>query len=248
MSNLILALWLVLPATLQGPAPADTKRVEAAVTELETAFKSGKAEDRIRAIRSGMGVLDGQVVDGIARGLKDDDATVKRAAVEALGRMRHPHALEALHSFVKVSRDALQKDEELYPATLRAIGRHGSPSSIDILVDDPFSQRTYPAVRARILSLGNIRSEKAVAAIFELLSKVGVNQADRHMDDVRLALVRLTGEDNGKDPRMWTQWWRDQKNYKLPAHPPEMKRLDRMAWNQYWDIQPAKRDRSDDEK
>ncbi len=248
MLNLILALSFVLPATFQDPAPADPKRVEAAVTELDTAFKSGKTEDRIRAIRASIDVLDGKVVDGIARGLKDDDATVKRASVEALGRMRHPHALEALHAFVKGSREALQKDEELYPATLRAIGRHGSVSSIDILIDDPFSQRTYPAVRARILSLGNIHSEKAVAAIFELLSKVGVNQADRHMDDVRLALVHLTGEDSGKDPNLWTKWWRDQKSYKLPANPPEMKRLDRVAWNEYWDIRPAKRERSGDEK
>lgn len=247
MLNLILALSLVFPA-LQGPAPVDPKRIDAAVTELDVAFKSGKTDDRIRAIRAGMLVLDGKVVDGIARGLKDDDATVRRAAIEALGRMRHPHALDALHAFAKSSRDALQKDEELYPATLRAIARHGSASSIEILVDDPFSQRTYAAVRARILGLGNIRSEKAVEALFDLLSKVGVNQADRHMDDVRLALVHLTGVDNGKDPQLWTKWWRDQKNYKLPETEPEMKRLDRVAWNEYWDIEPAKGDRAGDGK
>jgi HEAT repeat protein len=247
MLNLVLALSLAFPA-FDGPAPADPKRVEAVVTELDTAFKSGKPEDRVRAIRAGMDVLDGKVVDGIARGLKDDDPTVKRAAVEALGRMNHPQALDALHSFVKSNRDALQKDEELYPATLRAIGRHGSPTSIDLLLDDPFSQRTYAAVRARILGLGNIRSEKAVAAIFELLSKVGVNQADRHMDDVRLALVHLTGVDNGKDPQLWTKWWRDQKNYEIPKTEPELKRLDRAAWNEYWDIEPAKGDRAGDGK
>lgn len=248
MFTLLLALPLALPAMFQDPTPVDPKRVEAAVTELDNAFKTGKSEDRVRAIRAGFEVLDGKVIDGIGRGLRDTDESVRRAAVEALGRMRHPRALEALHGFVRGSRESLQKDEELFPATLRAIARHGSPSSIEILTDDPFSQRSYGAVRARVLGLGNIRSEKAVEALFDMLKKVGLHRVDNYMDDIRLALVHLTGEDQGKDPEMWNKWWRAQKNYKLPQTPPEMKPLDQLAWNTYWEIQPAKRERKSDEK
>src|SRR5262245_12784848 len=103
MLNFLLALPLSLVTAPQTPPP-DTKRVEAAVAELDAAFKTGKAEDKIRAIRSAMEIPDGKVIEGIARGLKDDDPTVKRGTVEALGRMRHPDALESLHAFVKGSR------------------------------------------------------------------------------------------------------------------------------------------------
>ncbi len=246
MLNLLLALSLLVSAPSEDPP--DTKRVEATVAELDRAFKGGKAEDKIRAIRAAMEVPDGKVIEGIARGLKDDDPTVKRGTVEALGRMRHPAALETLHGFVRGSRASLQKDEELFPATLRAIARHGDPTSIDILVDEPFSQRNYPTIRARILGLGNIRSEKSVEALFGLIQKVGVNAVDRHMDDVRLALVKLTGVDQGKNPELWAKWWREQKNYKLPEIIPELKRVDRVAWNEYWDIHPPKRDRANGDK
>lgn len=248
MFTLLLALPLALPAAFQDSKPVDPQRIESAVTELDTAFKTGKSEDRVRAIRASFEVLDGKVIDGIGRGLRDSDDTVRRAAVEALGRMRHPRALEVLHGFVRASREALQKDEELFPATLRAIARHGSPSSIEILIDDPFSMRSNGAIRARVLGLGNIRSEKAVEALFDLMKKVGLRRADNYMDEIRLALVHLTGEDQGKDPEMWNKWWRDQKHYKLPEAPPVLTKLDQIAWNTYWDIRPDKRDRKPYEK
>lgn len=246
MFALLVTLSLAMSPTLQDRTAVDPKRIESAVATLDTAFKTGKGEDRVRAIRGSMDVVDGKVIDGIGRGLRDTDESVRGAAVEALGRMRHPRALELLHTFVRGGREALTKDEVLFPAVLRAIGRHGDASSIEILADDPFSQRSHGAIQARIYGLGNIRSEKSVDALFDMLKKVGMNQADRYMDDIRLALVRLTGEDQGKAPEMWNKWWRDQKNYKLPAEPVALKEVDQKAWDSYWGIDSTREPRRAD--
>ena len=107
-----------------------------------------------------------------------------------------------------------------------------------MLTDDLFSQRSHAAIQARIYGLGNIRSEKAVQGIYDLMGKVGYRKLDPYMRDIRLALVRLTGEDNGPSVQLWLDWWQDNKKTFRVA--PEAKFADEddaRRWNKYWGIE-----------
>lgn len=222
------------------PAPADPKQVEAAVKDLDAAFKDGKTPERVAAIRKNYQVADKKVVDAISKGLKDNDLEVQLAAVDALGRNVHPEALDDLHRFYKAEVKRLKDDTRLMPMVIQAIGRQGNEKSIEILSDDLFSQRTFPAVKARMWGLANIRSNKSIAAITEMMNKVGNEKLQDFMPTIRLALLRLTGVDNGSDPQMWLAWWRkNDKTFEVPKEAPKMPEIAEKAWTEYWGAPPG---------
>jgi len=242
------ALALLLP---QDTPPSEAE-VTAAVERLETAFEKGKSPERISAIRESASVLDPGVVDWIDRGLRDRDPEVQAAAIEALRFMDFPAALDALHACYKRDRK-LVKHEELGGALLKAIGQHGSPSSIPILSDDPFSTQNHKAIQARILGLGNIRDEQSVEELMGLMKKVGRQKAQPYMGEFRLALMHLTGVDQGKSLDLWIKWWNGaKKDLELPAQPPLLPKQEQMRWDYYWGIErinerdERRRDRGDD--
>lgn len=244
MRTLALLVALAVP-TLSAAAPAQggsatPERVEEAVAALDAAAKGGDAEVYAKAIRGSVDALDKRVVDAVAKGLKHKDAGVAWAAIETLGRMRHPESLHVLSGYYKSERKALSEDELRLAELLKSIGRLGDPKGIETLVDSPFSAKTYPVIQARLLGLGNIRDARAVAALFDLFEKVGQRDLDRYMDDIRLALVQLSGQDLGKDPRQWKSWW--QSNKKGFTVAPEAKPLPaelETRWNEYWGISKA---------
>ncbi|MFN0008286.1 MAG: HEAT repeat domain-containing protein [Planctomycetota bacterium] len=240
-ASLVLALAALLGGAAQGPDSKvpDPQRVEAAVLELESAFKEGKtAEDRIAAIRKGHEVLDARVVRAIGKGLKVKDAGVQAAALEALGRMDHPEALEALHGLYKSDKQRLKEDEKLLPLLFKSIGRHGSEKSVEILSDDLFLQRSFPAIQARVLSLGNIRSRKSVEALMEIMTKAGRRQVNDYMNLFRQSLVRLTGTDQGPDSAMWTRWWQENKTrFEVQKEIGKVPGFAEETWNEYWGIE-----------
>jgi HEAT repeat protein len=236
---LLLALATLIPAGPrqdEGPSP---ERVQAAVEALESAYKEGDAAAQVAAIRGAVEVVDKRVVDLVAKGL-EKDREVAFAACDALGRMPHPESIKKLDSFYTKEKRNLGKAEaeDGLVAVLKSVGRLGDPKGIDILVDSPFKSKGYPVIQARFFGLANIRDAKAVDALFGLLDKVGNNQLDRYMTDIRLALVQLTGTDRGDDPRQWQAWWRENKKGFEVA--PEAKPLPaemRLRWNEYWGIQ-----------
>jgi hypothetical protein len=239
----------VAPVQDQKPA-VDPKRVDAAVAELEAAFKEGKTpEERIAAIKKNTEVVDSRVIAAIDKGLKDKDNGVQTAAVDAFGHMQHPDALEELHKFFKSEQKRLKDDEKLLPLVLKSIGRHGNEKSVDILADDPFMQRTFPALQARVMSLGNIRSKKSVEALMDMMNKAGPRQVNDYMMLFRNSLWRLTGADQGPDSTMWTKWWQDNKGkFEMPKDPPKMPQVAEDAWNTFWDITPPKKEEGGEKK
>ena len=208
----LFALVVALPLQ-DKPAPApDPKRIEAAVAELTKAFaKDAAPQLRVDTIAKSVDALDARVIEWIAKGLQDKDARVVQAAVDALGKMPHPDALAALHRLVKRDKNKLVEDEVLFPLVLKSIGRHGSPSSIEVLSEDPFSQRAYATVQARVMALGNIRSVASVEALISMAQLVGQHKMDGVRSEFRVALARLTGRDLGPVPEPWFAWWRDNK-------------------------------------
>lgn len=238
LATLLLSIGSTVGAVQGDRPPIDPARVETAVKELEAAFKSGTAsEARVAAIRKNFEVSDARVAQVIEKGLADKDQAVQAAAVDALGRMPLPAALEGLHRFYRAEVKRLRDDHQLMPLVIQSIGRHGSETSIELLSDDLFLQRTFPAIKARIWSLGNIRSRKSVEALFGMMNKAGVHKVNEYGELFRVALARLTGADNGPDCQMWLAWWRDKKQgFKLPAEVPDLADELERPWNEYWGI------------
>lgn len=238
MLSIVLTAALILPGPLQDEerTPPDPAKVDAAVAALEKAFKSKEPLDRVQAIQSASEVVHARVIDEIVRGFKDKEDTVKEATIEALRWMDHPDALEALHKSYKKDKK-LADDDELFTSLLRAIGQHGSTESIDVLADNPFKNTHGPAIKARILGLGNIRSDDSVEELFGMLQKVGKAKTHGVMTEFRLALMVLTGVDQGENREAWLKWWNDnKKTYEVSARPPKLPEKWQRRWDRYWGL------------
>jgi hypothetical protein len=237
---MIAALCLCLSLTVQDPAarPVDAKAIDAAVAELTTAFgKDGTPTKRIEAIGKSVPIVDGRVIDWVAKGLVDKDAAVVSAAVDALGHMKHPSSLDALTGFRKREKKRLDDDETLLPQLFKAIGRHGSPSTIEIFQDGPFDQRTYAAAQARIMALGNIRTREALEALIDMSKLIGVRRADGMRNDFRVALAQLAGKDLGPDSTEWQRWWQEhKKSFEVAKQAPKLDGLLQLQWQRYWGL------------
>ena len=227
-------LTVAPPVQAEQKSPPSAEQVTEAVDALEQAFKKGESPERIAAVEAGTGVLDAKVIDWIAKGLTDRDPEVQKAALESLRFMAHPAALDALHKSYKRNKKLLEH-EELGAALLRAIGQHGSEKSIDVLSDSFFKPLNHKAIQARILGLGNIRANESVEELMAMMAKVGRHKARPYMGEFRLALLRLTGSDNGKSVDLWVSWWNKAKReLEVSPQAPLLPKADQKRWDSYW--------------
>ncbi len=226
------------PQQPPAAAPVDPKAIEECVANLHAAFgKDGSTAKKLDALGKAAAIVDARVVAAAKEGLADKEASVVAATVETLGQLRHPSALEALHGFYKKEHKKLADDLTLMPALVKAIGRHGSPSSIALLKDDPFEQKTYLTAQARILSLGNIRTVEALEALIDLSKMVGPNRLDGLRNDMRLSIARLIGVDLGPESPAWTRWWNDnKKGFEVAKEAPKLDTGLQRQWEAYWGV------------
>ena len=238
---------LVLTALATGPSAwqdgseetegPTAERIEAALEDLEGAFRSGDTKIRVQALDRASDVVVPPVIEEIAGALKDRVPEVQAAAIQALRWMDHPDALEALHDAALTNR-SLQKSEEFQPALLRAIGQHASPSSVRLLSHKPFSSPHYQAERARILALGRIRSRDAVEALLGMMRSSSRRDVDRHMGSFRMSLMVLTGTDQGPASAQWVRWWKaSKKDFVVSPIRSELPRPTVMKWTEYWGLE-----------
>ena len=243
MQHLLLALSLVLAPVFQASGkPADPElptpeRIEQATEALGQAFKKGKTQERLEALEKHGSVNDPKVVDLIAKGLKDKEAAVQLAAVEALRWMPHPDALGELHGTFKRDKK-LRKNPALYEAYVWAIGQHGSEASIDLLVDGALASAPRKVQEARIHALGHIRSKRSVEELMDLLQKTGRGWrrgGQPMMAEISSSLHVLTGEDFGRDEETWLDWWRkNEKDFEITASPEGLGKREERAWKRLW--------------
>ena len=246
MLSLLAALALALPPPAGDAPQADPKRVQAAVSGLEKAWKSENTAERVRALQASVGLGDAALVKLVARGLRDREAEVQQAAIEVLRFAEHPDALKELEALAREERP-LRKDPALFAALLRAIGQYGSAGSIRLLGDDLWSNQDARVQKARILGLGRIRTREALERLLELLKSAGPQRIDACMPDFRLALAALSGTDQGNFEAGWQQWWSEHRaqwkpEVRRPALPRDLER----SWQVYWgesegDDRPRKR-------
>lgn len=257
LTSPLLALSLVLPLpTFQDEDPTGPSReeVEATVEKLEAAFSKKEAEEISTALQSVPLVTHPDVIDVfVDEGLGHKNTDIRRASIEALGSLRHGESLAALHKHYKRNKKSLGKEPELLIVLLKAIALHQDEASIEVLTDDVFSSRSPEVIKARILSLGKIRSAESVKKIFDLMKKVDRRKIQPRMQDIRVALVVLTHVDQGTSQDRWISWWNENKKaYELPAQTPKLPKELANRWGRYWgeqrqyDRQKRRDDRGND--
>jgi len=216
---------------MRVPEPAE---IDAAVARLDQAFTKGDGPARIEAMEAGREVLDARVIAFYDRGLKDNDVGVARSAIENLRYMPHPAALELLHKTYKRDKK-LRKDVDGFALLIKAIGQHANEASIDILSDDVFGVADPKVVTARILGLGNIRDARSVEALFALMHAAGRERVQNHMPTFRLALMVLTGADEGENQDAWTSWWNEHKQgLVVTPEPHKLPQRMQRQWDYHW--------------
>jgi len=235
--------WLI-PGLLALAGAAAAQSADEVVEQLREAYKSNDETSIEPAIHAAGKVEDQKVVREIARGLKYPSVAVKKAAIETLGAMKSEAALDALHRAYRGG--VYKKEPMLFAALLKAIGRHGDPDSIDVLVDSPFRNLTLESGRARLLGLANIRDDKSVEALIELSRKAGGKQRGSGIssswrgvfnEDFHAAIVILTGEDYGRGRDDLEKWWREWRKKDAPRVPAKKPKVDPEISNRfesYW--------------
>ena len=146
-------------------------------------------------------------------------------------------ALVALENFARREKRFLKGDPALYARVLRAAAWHGQVSTIDLLVSDIWSFPDYAVIKARVLGLARIRSDKALDELFKLSNKAGRDKVDPFMAEFRLAFAELTGTDQGESLDLWWRWWStNRKGFRVAPQRPELPKLLDLRWRAYWDL------------
>ncbi len=219
------------------------EQVKAAVEGLRLAFKSKTYEPIAAALGEYGGVIDAKVVHEVAAGLRSRDVAVRVVTMQTLGWMKDPAALRQLHREYRRGRSEWLKQEDLFAVLLQAIGRHGDPSSIEVLADDPFRALTLATGRARIYGLANIRKKASVEELIKATQLAGASRPRggavgeaRFLREFHFALRVLTGEEISGDLEQWRRWWRKSKDtFKVPEERPNVPAWVREKWTSYWD-------------
>jgi len=236
---LLAALLLAPSPQTKEPAPVDAARVARAVAALEKAFDKGKTDERVSAVVAHQEVVDVAVLAWFVKGLKDSDAKVRNACEDALRFARHPDALSALQDALKRERK-LGKDVERMTRLTKCVGQHQSESSIPLFADNAFQPEDAKLIEARILALGNTRSRRACEELIGLMRTAGRQRVQPYMDSFRLALIVLTGVDQGVSQDAWMAWWNDNKSkFELPQTMPALPKDMFKRWNNYWGLDAA---------
>jgi HEAT repeat protein len=218
--------------------------ITAAVERLKEAYGSESETDQVEAIRAAVGVVDPEVIKLVAKGLRSRSDDVAAAAIDALGRMMDLMALEELHRAYRRGGN-LREDEELYALLIKSIGRHGNPGSLDVLGDLSFKHLTIASGRARIMALGNIRTEESVETFVSLARKAGgVSRRRGKVESgwhgkfrsyARVAMAVLTGQDFGLSAVDWGTWYREnRRNLEIAERRPEVSPEIAEFWGKFW--------------
>ncbi|RMH01868.1 MAG: HEAT repeat domain-containing protein [Planctomycetota bacterium] len=230
LTSLLAALSaLAAPAAPQDPAPEPAAEAPEPVDPAEAAARikevlKGKDYVVAAATLEELGSIeDKAVVKAVAAGLKSKDKLVKTAAIRAL---RYNPSSAALDELLKRAKDkSIIEDPELAVEYYYALGQHGDRKAVKVLADDLFSGAKGDKVaKARIAALGHIRHKDSVDELMGYMVSSGGRRrgggGPRYQQDVRLALIVLTGEDHGTDSVAWLKWWGDHKN-RLKISPEE---------------------------
>ena len=235
LSILVLAL-APSPAWEQDPPAPPAEDVRAAIERVRAAQKKGAdAASLVEALGRASEVASPEVAALVAKALDDAREPVQSAAVDALGRMRHSSALDALAGYARRERRRIDDRPELEAALVRALGAHGDPSVISLLARDALVEKERAVAKARILSLGNIRSRAALEELLSIMRSHGEKRVQPYMRDLRISLMLLTSVDMGTSQARWNDWWNEhKKGFEVAAQAPRLPDAERRQWDRFW--------------
>lgn len=233
----LILLALLLAA---ASAPAAEKGFSQARAELAKGLRSSDPDERSQAVYA----LDGFDDEDAARTLvryvlaRDDRAQVIRSAIQLLGAMRSEGARKVLVE------EAAKGPWEKRARVLEALGKWRDAAPVDAILlatydEDPrvrisavLATENLPGDRpdtaiadsirvdpwpVRSAAIYMARQRKAKAAVPALIERLGPEgEKGRLLDEVRGALVRITGEDFGYSRGRWLGWWMEQKGEPPP--------------------------------
>ncbi len=210
---------------------------EQARTALKAALSKPEKKSRMEALAKHGRLADAKLVKLVAGALDDREQEVIEAALEALRYNPHKDALAVLHKTWRRNKK-MRKDAELGPKLIKSIGQHGSESSLEMLTDGIFlDEDDKELAQARVLSLGNIRTRESVEAMLDLMNSSQERYIRRHMSNIRLSMMMLTGTDKGDNVEAWMQWWNEnKKDFEVAEKPPLLPRASQERWDRFWGI------------
>lgn len=177
---------------------------EPAVESLIPVLKSDSMLTRINAAYALIGIGNAHAVIPLITALnpqnkpEDDDKFYREWLVMALGELKDKRAVELLISILK---DKNQEDSVRITAVW-ALGEIKDSRAIEPLVDvldENFLDIAWHVSNA----LGKIYDSCAVEPLILALK----NKKVRYPEKLIEALRKITGEDIGKDPNQWQEWW-----------------------------------------
>jgi hypothetical protein len=234
-------LTLALQEAPAAPEPPDPERVKEVLVGIDLALKKDEPGLIVAAFGEARGVGDGDVASAVARALKDKRPEVHDAAVETLRFLPHPTALKELENFARRERKELKDDPLFFAAVLRACAQHAQEDTIELLVSDVWSTTDRRVFKARVLGLANIRSDASLEALLNLTNQAGKDKLQPYLEDVRLALMVLTGEDQGGALPPWWDWWNEnRKTFHVAPELPKLPRDAEQKWKAFWAAGQAK--------
>ena len=214
------------------------KQLRTTLAALKTALKAKEPATRIAGLDQAATVVHKDVIAGIGKALHDSTPAVRQHALDLLGKLDHEAALKTLHDFARKGRRKLEDDTEQYALLLKSIARHGSAQSLDYLTDRFWETRDRELVRARILSIANVRDKQAVEALFEAMGKGNRRQLAAHMGEFRLALNVLLAVDQGASQDRWRSWWNtNKKTFQVVDKMPKLPNDSLREWRRFWGLE-----------
>lgn len=240
--HMLLAFIPLLPACGDAPAGSEPqaaepspKRVQGAIDALDRAFRSGDLKLQVETMKEYWDVVESDVFKAVMREL--GERGLGMSAIESMGQGQHPGLLDVLHQLYHTG-GMIKTDTQLHAALLQSIGRHASESSIDVLGDDRLANKDPRTVRARMLGLARIRTERSARALFGLFAKrEAIAEAGEEfpMAEFRIAALLLTGVDQGDSPEAWQTWWREHGDeLSVPAAAPPLPQEMLVRWDGFW--------------
>ena len=214
---------------------------EEAIAGLEAAKKAKNPLDLALALEV-FGSIEGKaVVKFVSKLLKDKDDGIRLEAIKALRWNPHPDATKELVKQKKNKK--ITENRECGVEYIYALGQKGGSKCLDILTDG-LRYTAADGIKQRIQAIGRIRDIDSVEALMSLMtSGKGRRDSAPNMNDLRVSLKVLTGEDLGRKSIDWIQWWnKNRKSLKISAEPWPLDKRQQFQWDKLWASPKEKED------
>ncbi|MHC4375533.1 MAG: HEAT repeat domain-containing protein [Planctomycetota bacterium] len=238
----------------EAPAPLDEAAMADLVERLDELLgdKQASPEDKVELIWQAVEFPLEDVVEVLEDGVDDKQHEVRLAALDVLGLIDHGDAMKFLAKLAKKDK-RLQKDEELAAQLFKSLGRYGHEDNLALFTKGILNTEGK-VFQARVLALGKIRTKESVEELLSVMNSGGGGgrlgaKSIAYMDQLRLSLHALLGEDAGATRDKWQAWWNaNRRDLEVSTEAPELEGQLGRRWERYWsqDTRTSEAEREDE--